>query len=216
MILDAGKANGVKPGQAVVDARGMIGRIFLAGEHTSWVILLTDLNSRIPVTIEPGTRQRDSGRRQHQGAASLETLAQGAQVKPGDQVVSSGDGGILPPGLAIGTVIADGERSSRRAARRSGIEPGCRGRRFQEPGRTAAGPDAERSACRRRRSSASCTAATAGRGAGALPPAAGGSDSARAKACRRNPPPSPFPRPPTRRPPVKIPRTISEGEPWNA
>ena len=48
MILDAGKADGVKPGQAVVDARGMIGRIFLAGEHTSWVILLTDLNSRIP------------------------------------------------------------------------------------------------------------------------------------------------------------------------
>ena len=49
--------NGVKPGQAVVDARGMIGRIYLAGDHTSWVILLTDLNSRIPVTIEPGNAQ---------------------------------------------------------------------------------------------------------------------------------------------------------------
>src|SRR5882724_5137877 len=54
MILDAGKAQGIKPGQAVIDARGMIGRIFLAGHHTSWVILLTDLNSRIPVRIEPG------------------------------------------------------------------------------------------------------------------------------------------------------------------
>ena len=57
MILDAGKHDGVKPGEAVVDPRGMIGRIFLAGEHTSWVILLTDLNSRIPVTIEPGNIQ---------------------------------------------------------------------------------------------------------------------------------------------------------------
>jgi rod shape-determining protein MreC len=107
MILDAGKANGVKPGQAVIDTRGMIGRIFLAGEHTSWVILLSDLNSRIPVTTEPGHAQAilagDNAK-----APALETLAQGAVVNPGDQVVTSGDGGILPPGLPVGTVIPDG------------------------------------------------------------------------------------------------------------
>ncbi|HWC62165.1 MAG TPA: rod shape-determining protein MreC, partial [Rhizomicrobium sp.] len=51
MILDAGERSHVKPGEAVVDARGMLGRIYLSGDHTSWVILLTDLNSRIPVTI---------------------------------------------------------------------------------------------------------------------------------------------------------------------
>ncbi len=106
MILDAGKENGVKPGQAVVDMRGMIGRIFLAGDHTSWVILLSDLNSRIPVTIEPAHAQAiltgDNAK-----APALETLAQGVVVHPGDQVVSSGDGGILPPGLPIGTVILD-------------------------------------------------------------------------------------------------------------
>jgi rod shape-determining protein MreC len=107
MILDAGKAEGVKPGQAVIDTRGMIGRIFLAGEHTSWVILLSDLNSRIPVISEPGHAQAiltgDNAK-----APALETLAQGAVVHEGDQVVSSGDGGILPPGLPIGTVVADG------------------------------------------------------------------------------------------------------------
>jgi rod shape-determining protein MreC len=104
MILDAGKADGVKPGQAVVDARGMIGRIFLAGEHTSWVVLLSDLNSRIPVVIEPGHAQAIlTG--DNAAAPALETLAQGAQVHEGDQVVSSGDGGILPPGLPIGTVV---------------------------------------------------------------------------------------------------------------
>src|SRR5258707_6174716 len=57
MILDAGKSQGVKPGQAVIDARGMIGPIFLAGDHTAWVILLSDLKSPIPVTIEPGNVQ---------------------------------------------------------------------------------------------------------------------------------------------------------------
>jgi rod shape-determining protein MreC len=107
MILDAGKKDGVMPGQAVVDARGMIGRIFLAGERTSWVILLTDLNSRIPVAIHPGNTQAImSG--DNSGAPGLDTLAQGAQLKDGDQVVTSGDGGLLPPGLPIGTLVADG------------------------------------------------------------------------------------------------------------
>ncbi|HWA04262.1 MAG TPA: rod shape-determining protein MreC [Rhizomicrobium sp.] len=107
MILDAGKKNGVKAGQAVSDARGMIGRIFLAGERSSWVILLSDLNSRIPVTIEPGhARAILAG--DNAKAPALETLAQGAVIRPGDQVVSSGDGGLLPPGLPIGTVIASG------------------------------------------------------------------------------------------------------------
>jgi len=106
MILDAGSANGVKPGEAVIDSRGMIGRIFLAGDRTSWVILLTDLNSRIPVIVEPGHASAilagDNAK-----APVLETLAQGAVVHEGDQVVTSGDGGILPPGLPIGTVVAD-------------------------------------------------------------------------------------------------------------
>src|SRR6201996_8435620 len=51
MILDAGRENHALPGQAVVDARGMTGRIYLTGQRTSWVILITDLNSRITVTI---------------------------------------------------------------------------------------------------------------------------------------------------------------------
>jgi rod shape-determining protein MreC len=107
MILDAGKAQSVKPGEAVVDARGMIGRIFLAGDHTSWVILLTDLNSRIPVAIEPGNIQAIMTG-DNTAAPSLETLGQGVQLKEGDQVVTSGDGGLLPSGLQIGTVAADG------------------------------------------------------------------------------------------------------------
>lgn len=106
MILDAGKAQGVKPGQAVIDARGMIGRIFLAGHHTSWVILLTDLNSRIPVHIEPGNAPAIMAG-DNTGAPVLDLLSQRVVLKPGSQVVSSGDGGLLPTGLAIGTVVAD-------------------------------------------------------------------------------------------------------------
>ena len=107
LILDAGGTNGVKPGQAVVDSRGMIGRIFLAGERTSWVILLTDLNSRIPITIEPGNAQAIMAG-DNSPAPTIEVLSQGTELKAGDQVVSSGDGDILPAGLPIGVIVADG------------------------------------------------------------------------------------------------------------
>jgi rod shape-determining protein MreC len=108
MILDAGKSRNVKPGEAVIDARGLLGRIFLSGDHTSWVILATDLNSRIPVMIEPGSVQAmmtgDNSR-----APMLELKSQGAQIKAGDQIVTSGDGGLLPNGLPVGVVVWDGE-----------------------------------------------------------------------------------------------------------
>ena len=111
MILGAGTANNIKPGEAVVDPRGMIGRIYLAGDHTSWVILLTDLNSRIPVTIASADGKTQSLQAIMTGdntpMPSLDTLSQLVTLHPGDQVVSSGDGGLLPPGLPIGTVVGN-------------------------------------------------------------------------------------------------------------
>ena len=111
MILDAGTDSNVKPGEAVVDARGMIGRIYLAGGRTSWVILLTDLNSRIPVTVaasapgkQPNIQAIMTG--DNTVMPALDTLSSTALLQAGDQVVSSGDGGLLPPGLPIGTVVA--------------------------------------------------------------------------------------------------------------
>ncbi|MBN9546745.1 MAG: hypothetical protein J0I19_14850 [Alphaproteobacteria bacterium] len=107
MILDAGSSHKIKPGQAVVDARGMIGRIYLAGSRTSWVILLTDLNSRIPVSISPGNRQAIMVG-DNTAMPTLDTLSQIVTLRAGDQIVSSGDGGLLPPGLPIGTVVEQG------------------------------------------------------------------------------------------------------------
>lgn len=107
MILDAGKAENVKPGQAVIDQNGMIGRVFLTGQHTSWVILLTDLNSRIPVSIEPNTDQAIMAGDNSPNPV-IETLARGVQLKADAQVVTSGDGDILPAGIPIGVIVPDG------------------------------------------------------------------------------------------------------------
>lgn len=107
MILDAGRQQGLKPGEAVVDARGMIGRVYLVGQHTSWVILLTDLNSHVPVSIEPGHIQAVlSG--DNTAMPTLELAKPGIVLKEGQQIITSGDGGLLPPGLVVGGVVWDG------------------------------------------------------------------------------------------------------------
>jgi rod shape-determining protein MreC len=108
MILDAGISHNAHAGQAVIDATGMIGRIYLSGERTSWVILLTDLNSRIPVTIAPGNVQAILAG-DNSPMPTLEQVSHTVTLKQGDQVVSSGDGGLLPPGLPIGSVMSDGK-----------------------------------------------------------------------------------------------------------
>jgi len=105
MILDAGTANGVKPGEAVLDPRGLVGRVYLAGQNTSWVILLRDVSSRVPVVIQPGNIPAMlTG--DNTAAPRLEALPPRTELKPGSVIVTSGDGGLLPAGLAVGTVVA--------------------------------------------------------------------------------------------------------------
>ena len=112
MILDAGREHHALPGQAVVDARGMIGRIYLTGSRTSWVILLTDINSRIPVTISASAGNNGNVQAMMTGDNSaypvLNMVSHTVVLHDGDQVTSSGDGGLLPSGLPIGTVVSDG------------------------------------------------------------------------------------------------------------
>lgn len=107
MILDAGRGNKVLPGQAVMDARGMIGRIYLTGQRTSWVILLGDLNSRIPVTVAPRNVQAMMTG-DNSANPVLNLMSHTVTVHAGDQVTTSGDGGLLPAGLPVGTVMSDG------------------------------------------------------------------------------------------------------------
>jgi rod shape-determining protein MreC len=107
MILNAGETQGVKAGQAVVDDRGLIGRIYVTGDSTSWVILLGDLNSRVPVTIAPSSR-RAMLTGDNSTAPSLALDSGLTDVHAGDHVYSSGDGGQLPPGLPVGVVVDDG------------------------------------------------------------------------------------------------------------
>ena len=110
VIALAGKEHGVVKGQAAMVGNGMVGRVQDVGERVSRVMLLTDINSRLPILIE---RTRDqavlSGNNSDQ--PDVNYLPRDADIKVGDRVVTSGVGGAFPAGLPVGEIseIVDGK-----------------------------------------------------------------------------------------------------------
>jgi rod shape-determining protein MreC len=105
VMVNVGRGDGVADGAAVVDGRGLVGRIAGVGERSARVILLTDASSRVPATVWPsGQRAILAG--DNRAAPTLELLEQPDEIRPGDRVVTSGDGGLLPPEILIGQVVA--------------------------------------------------------------------------------------------------------------
>lgn len=112
VLLNVGARDGVRDGWATMDGIGLVGRISGVGERTARVILLTDSNSRIPVTTQPsGQKGLLSG--DNTMRPPLEFVEKPDLVRPGDQVVTSGDGGVFPAGLLVGTVVQGTDRRLR-------------------------------------------------------------------------------------------------------
>jgi rod shape-determining protein MreC len=109
VLLNVGKRDGVVDGWAVMDGLGLVGRISGVGATTSRVVLLTDSNSRIPVTIEP-SGQHAILQGDNTAIPPLEFVETPDAIRPGDQVVSSGDGGVFPAGLLVGQVAEGPDR----------------------------------------------------------------------------------------------------------
>jgi len=104
-LLDAGAAEGIKKGQAVLGGDGLVGRIIDVGNSSARVLLVTDLNSRVPVFVEP-SRERAVLAGDNSSSPRLEFLAPEAKIGVNDRIVTAGEGGVLPPGLPVGTVAA--------------------------------------------------------------------------------------------------------------
>lgn len=109
LILNAGERDGVKRGQAVISGDGLVGRVVGVGTRSSRILLITDLNSRIPVVTEQ-TRTRAILAGNNSGRPVLDHLPPGISVLPGERIVTSGHGGALPPGLPVGIIfsVSDG------------------------------------------------------------------------------------------------------------
>jgi rod shape-determining protein MreC len=103
ILINAGSDDHVARGEAAITGEGLVGRLTEVGARASRVLLITDLNSRIPVTIEsthlPAVLAGDNSERPR-----LMYLPSADSVKIGDRIVTSGEGGVFPPGLPVGIV----------------------------------------------------------------------------------------------------------------
>ncbi|WP_158881395.1 rod shape-determining protein MreC [Rhodanobacter sp. L36] len=112
MTLNLGVRDGVKPGQPVIDAHGVIGQIKEVLPTTSVVMLVTDPSHAIPVVIErSGLRTVAYGSRDG-NQLTLPNIPLAADVRAGDHLLTSGLGGRFPPGFPVGDIIAAAPSSS--------------------------------------------------------------------------------------------------------
>ncbi len=105
LLVNAGGRDNVAKGQAVVTGQGLVGRIARAGLWSARALLITDINSRVPVMLEK-TRERAILAGDNGPTPRLTFLPGNVEPRPGDRVVTSGHGGVFPPGLPVGRVIA--------------------------------------------------------------------------------------------------------------
>ncbi|MBP0481434.1 rod shape-determining protein MreC [Sagittula salina] len=106
VLINVGSRDGIVDGWATMDGIGVVGRVSGVGRNTSRVILLTDATSRIPAEIQPsGQRALIVG--DNTAAPPIDFLENPDLVRPGDRIVTSGDGEVFPPGLLIGQVAED-------------------------------------------------------------------------------------------------------------
>ena len=102
-IINVGSNKNIKNGMAAMDGKNFIGRIVDVNFFSSRVLLISDLNSKIPVMIEPSANHAIlSGH--GDSKPTLEYLPKNHNIQDGDKVYTSGKEGIFSPGIPIGEV----------------------------------------------------------------------------------------------------------------
>jgi rod shape-determining protein MreC len=105
-LINLGRQDGVRIGYAVINGDGLVGRTVDTAASVARVLLLNDLNSRIPVLVGPaGVRALVSG--DNSAELQLGFLPDDATLYSGDEVYTSGSDGVLPRGLRVGVVTGE-------------------------------------------------------------------------------------------------------------
>lgn len=103
VVVLAGAREGVRNGLIAVANGGLTGRVISVGNNSSRILLINDLNARVPVLME-SSRQRAMLEGNNGPELLLTQLPPEVEAKVGDRLVTSGVGGIFPPGLPVGVI----------------------------------------------------------------------------------------------------------------
>ena len=103
-VLNAGRDEGVLPGQVLIDSGGVLGQVIEVGKHRATALLVTDPDHAVPVQVaRSGLRAVAYGT----GVGNrlvLPNIPQSADLRVGDQLLTSGIGGRFPAGFPVGVV----------------------------------------------------------------------------------------------------------------
>ncbi len=103
VLLAVGPDHGITKGQIALDENGLVGRVTELGSRSARVLLITDINSRIPVTLE-NSRARAILIGNNGPRPRLSYWPEGVTPAEGERVVTSAEAGAFPAGLPVGTV----------------------------------------------------------------------------------------------------------------
>ena len=103
VLLAVGPNHLVQKGQIALDSDGLVGRVTEVGERSARVLLITDINSRIPVTLE-SSRARALLIGTNNPHPRLMYYPEGTHPAEGERVVTSAEAGVFPAGLPVGVV----------------------------------------------------------------------------------------------------------------
>jgi len=102
--IDKGRRSGVEVGQAVIDADGLFGQVVEVAEFTSRVMLVADAAHAVPVEVVRNDFRSIAAGTGRPDLLELEYVPITADIREGDQLVSSGLGGHFPRGYPVGVV----------------------------------------------------------------------------------------------------------------
>ena len=103
VLLSSGPQHGITKGQIALDERGLVGRVTEVGARTARVLLITDLNSRIPVILE-NSRARAILVGTNGARPRLQYWPEGSNPAEGERVVTSAEADVFPANLPVGIV----------------------------------------------------------------------------------------------------------------
>jgi len=116
VLINVGQKHGVQKGMPVIGSDGLIGQVVSAGKQVARVLLLSDLNSRVPVRLETSGYQAVlAGDNEVQ--PQLFYLPARVKINIGDRIVTSGHGGVFPPDIPVGQVSSLDSGASRNEVR---------------------------------------------------------------------------------------------------
>lgn len=105
LLLDVDEGHLIRRGDAVVNADGLVGYIIATGRQTARVLLLSDVNSKIPVILSSSSWPA-LAIGQNNKHLTLDFLPIQAKAEIGELVLTSGHGGILPSGISVGRILS--------------------------------------------------------------------------------------------------------------